>query len=176
MCECWKAADGTAEQCLREDRWRWYASYSYFSSRTQSITMLRYHSKNQKQLRPPRECKAMSRIDRRRIESNSRLLGLDAVCRLIRNCCYANASERGGSLHGDGDLKIPPQYTLVSNGHGVSEQHGIGVCFAIKYYALSFLFSLYTYIRDSSGRAIYHSRNFVKGFASSVPELQGALE
>ncbi len=114
--------------CLRGDRRQWYASYSYFSACTETKSTLRYHPKNHTQLRPPRECKAMSRIARRGIESkNSRFLGLDAGCRFIRNCLYGNASERGGDLHGDGDSKTPPQYTLVSNGHGVSEEYGRGV-------------------------------------------------
>jgi hypothetical protein len=39
-----------------------------------------------------------------------------------------------------------------------------------------FCCALNTYIRDSSRREIFHSRNFLKGFASSVPELQGALD
>ena len=60
------------------------------------------------QLRPPRECKAMSRIARRRIESTKRWYGFTTT----------NAAEKGGA---DCDSKVPPQYTLVSNRNGVSE-------------------------------------------------------
>lgn len=60
------------------------------------------------QLRPPRECKAMSRIARRRIESTKRWYGFTTT----------NAAEEGGA---DCDSKVPPQYTLVSNRNGVSE-------------------------------------------------------